>query len=358
MATEKEKLARWAFLDQLLSRGVFMSQKEIMDAYHGNPNTHINPISDKDTLSRLYLPSLRKDLDKFKSTLEKEGIRDMLECSRAEDDHRKLSYRYKKPGFSVMPYLTGGMTDGEYRSLISAINKLKSMLQNDKTFEEIRFAIQSRVEADYDKGPVLVDYEDNRKLTGREYRPLFYKAMKEKRALQVDYKTFKGKTMRFEFHPYLLKQYNERWFAFGLRVDNNYPYTSVPLDRLINTPKIIGDYYEERPDDYLDFFNNIIGVSKEKKATSLDVRHVYIRITDEEAWGRITTKPLPTQKEVCQFDKTRGYGEICLNVIPNPELYSKILSWGKGVVVISPSKVRASIKSMLQSISSQYEETY
>ena len=355
MAEQKNdaKRKRWTLLDSLLSQAKPLSQEQIFDAYR---QSGIKPS----------IPTLRKDLDIFKRALiaaKKQGMLvegrgGMKKLLTDGNDNRTRTYCYMEKGFSVLPFLKTELTDGEYRSLISAINKLRSVLQNDKTFEEIRFAIQSRVEADYDKGPVLVDYEDNRKLTGREYRPLFYKAMKEKRALQVDYKTFKGKTMHFEFHPYILKQYNERWFAFGLRVDNNYPYTSVPLDRLINTPKIIGDYYEERPDDYLDFFNNIIGVSKDKNATSHDVRHIYIRITDEEAWGRITTKPLPTQKEVCQFDKTRGYGEICLNVIPNPELYSKILSWGKGVVVISPSKVRASVESLLHSISSQYEETY
>ena len=330
MAEQKNdaKRKRWTLLDSLLSQAKPLSQEQIFDAYR---QSGIKPS----------VPTLRKDLDIFKRALiaaKKQGMLvegrgGMKKLLTDGNDNRTRTYCYMEKGFSVLPFLKTELTDGEYRSLISAINKLRSVLQNDKTFEEIRFAIQSRVEADYDKGPVLVDYEDNRKLTGREYRPLFYKAMKEKRALQVDYKTFKGKTMHFEFHPYILKQYNERWFAFGLRVDNNYPYTSVPLDRLI-------------------------GVSKDKNATSHDVRHICIRITDEEAWGRITTKPLPTQKEVCQFDKTRGYGEICLNVIPNPELYSKILTWGKGVVVISPSKVRASVESLLHSISSQYEETY
>lgn len=349
MATEREKLARWAFLDQLLSRGVFMSQKEIMEAYHGNPSTHISPASDKDSIQRLYLPSLRKDLDKFKSTLEKEGKRDMLECARAEDDHRKLSYRYREPGFTVMPYLTGGMTDVEYRSLVGAINKLQGVL-SPATFEEVRFAVQSRMETDYEKGPVYVDYEDNRRLKGREYRPLMYRAITEKRSLHIQYRKFNGAELEFDFHPYLLKQYNERWFVFGRKKGSHDPYTSIPLDRILSV-KADGDYSEDRPEGYLDYFQHRVGVSREKGES---IRHIVIRISDEGAWGRVTTKPLPTQAVDLEYDRSRGYGLICLDIVPNIELYAKILSWGEGVEIISDETVRNRFISLLKKIAKQY----
>lgn len=351
VATEREKLARWAFLDQLLSKGVFMSQKEIMEAYHGNPNTHIDPASVSDTISRLYRPSLRKDLDKFKSALEKEGKRDMLECSRAGDDHRKLSYRYKEPGFSVMPYLTGGMTDGEYRTLVGAINKLQGVL-NPATFEEVRFAVQSRMETDYEKGPVYVDYEDNRRLKGREYRPLMYRAITEKRNLHIVYRKYDGMESEFDFHPYLLKQYNERWFVFGCRKGRRDPYTSIPLDRIVSA-KAEGDYSEDRPGGYLDYFQHRVGVSRKKGES---VRHIVIRISDMDAWGRVTTKPLPTQKVIQAYDRSRGYGLISLDVIPNIELYTKILSWGVGIEILEDESVRSEFLILLEKISGRYPE--
>ena len=351
MATEREKLTRWAFLDQLLSKGVFMSQKEIMEAYHDNPNTHINLVSDKDTIQRLYLPSLRKDLDKFKSTLEKEGKRNMLECCRAEGDHRKLSYRYKEPGFSVLPYLTGGMTDGEYRSLVGAINKLQGVL-NPATFEEVRFAVQSRMETDYEKGPMYVDYEDNRRLKGREYRPLVYRAITEKKILHILYRKFNDVELEFDFHPYLLKQYNERWFVFGRRQESRDPYTSIPLDRIVSL-KENGCYTESRPDGYLDYFQNRVGVSRRKGES---VKHVVIKISDEDAWGRITTKPLPTLAVVQNYDRDCHHGVISLDIVPNIELYTKILSWGEGVEIVGDEEIRTEFVTLLKKISGKYPE--
>ena len=353
MATEKEKLARWSFLDSLLSQGKFISQEEIMVAYHQNPEIRIEPMSAGETLKRLYLPSLRKDLDKFKDKLTELGKRDLWEEVRSETDRRSLLYRYKVPGFSIIPHLTGGMTDAEYRTLAKFVAKLEGVV-NRAAYEELRFAILSRVETDYDKGPLIVDYEDNRRLRGREYRSLFYNAIKDKKVLQVDYETFKGKRMSFEFHPYLLKQYNERWFAFGMRIDNEEPYTSVPLDRLVTSPKVIGDYPEERQADYLGYFKERVGVSADRKEKIK--RHIVIRITDKEVWGRITTKPLNGQKELKAFDDKSGYGQISLDVFPNPEFYSKILSLGIGVEIESPAYVRAKMVELIKKISRIYLE--
>lgn len=353
MATEKEKLARWFFLDSLLSQGRFLSQKEIIEAYHRNPDIRIEPRSPKEALSSIYLPSLRKDLFRFKDKLKELGKSDMLEDARSETDRRSLLYRYKEAGFSIMPFLTGGMTDAEYRTLSKAIAKFKDVV-NPGAYEELRFALLSRVEADYDKGPVIVDYEDNRRLKGREYRPLFYNAIKDKLSLQVEYETFKGKRMSFEFHPYLLKQYNDRWFAFGLRVDKGEPYTSVPLDRLVGAPKTIRGYTEDRPDKYLDYFKERVGVSLDKREKKK--KHIIIRITDKDAWGRITTKPLNGQREVTSFNDNLSYGQICLDVFPTPELYVKILSWGEGVEIESPACVRARMVALLKKISGQYPD--
>ena len=357
MASKQNKEIRWRLLDSILSKGEPFSQEQIFAIYREKKIR----VTGND-----YLPSLRKDLDIFKKALKAIDKEDMLVVGRgalpkATDsglDHRTRTYYYREKGFSVIPYLTDGMTDYEYRNLIAVINRLKGTL-SEQTFEEVRFAILSRIEADYQKGPVIVDYEDNRRLKGREYLPVFYSAIKEKLALRVEYQTFKGKAFGFEFHPYLLKQYNERWFVFGLRPDKKNPYTNVPLDRIAKTPRVIGHYPETRPADYLDYFKNIVGVSKDRNAKARDVKHLVIRISDIDAWGRITTKPLPTQVVVTPFDETVGYGRISLDLYPNNELLSKILSWGS-TTEIEPSHggcaVRAKMVAIITKISEQYPE--
>lgn len=357
ITSKQNKETRWRLLDSLLAQGEPLSQDQIVAIY-------------KDQQIRVkgndYIPSLRKDLDIFKKALKAIDKQDMLVVGRgalpkiADSglDRRTRTYYYREKGFSVIPYLTDGMTDYEYHNLIAAINRLKGTL-SEQTFEEVRFAIQSRIETDYQKGPVIVDYEDNRRLKGREYLPVFYSAIRGKQSLHIEYQTFKGKAFGFEFHPYLLKQYNERWFVFGLRPDKKNPYTNVPLDRLTRMPRAIGHYPEDRPANYLDYFESIVGVSGDWKASAKDKKHLVVRISDIDAWGRITTKPLPSQSVVTPFNEKDGFGRISLDLYPNNELFSKILSWGDNVEIESSDDgydVRAKMIAMIKRISEQYSE--
>ena len=47
----------------------------------------------------------------------------------------------------------------------------------------------------------------------------------------MTFKGFQDKTSStFEFHPHILKQYNNRWFVFGLNKTNEIKEWSIPLD--------------------------------------------------------------------------------------------------------------------------------
>lgn len=317
----KTKEHRWEILDGLLANGTPMSQHEIFDAYK-----NAGLVSNVDSG---FLYSFQKDIAFFKAQLKKAGLPDMLVVDRVNEgvDKRFRLYYYKVPG-TKMEYITGGMTDSEYRNLVNAIAKLRGAV-SEETFQEIRFALQSRVEADYQKAP-YVDYEDNRRLKGREYRPLFYKAIVEKQILHIHYRTFKGAEFEYDFHPYLLKQYNERWFVFGLREKTRRIYTCVPLDRLETRPLVVGSYKEQIPEDYMEYFKFRVGVSNSPKES---VRHIELSIHDIDTWGRITTKPFPSQQIVSPFDEDSQTGVVSLDIIPNKEFFMKVLSLGDGVKI-------------------------
>lgn len=327
---KQSKEYRWEVLDGLLGQGVPLTQNQIFDEYQ-----RMGLVAKVDVG---FLPSFQKDIALFKNTLEKSGKLDMLVVNRVKDgDNRYRTYYYKEKGFSILPILTGGMSDSEYRHLVNAINKLKETV-SDETFEEVLFAIRSRVESDYQKGPIYVDYEDNRRLKGREYRPLFYRAMLEKQVLHIHYKTFRGEELEYDFHPYLLKQYNERWFAFGWSKPYG-PYTSVPLDRLEMPPVSSGHYSEDRPEKYSEkYFDIRVGVSNNLGATK---RHrIELSVHSLDAWGRITTKPFPTQKVVAEYNNEKQVGFISLEIVPNREFFSRLLSLGPEVEVTSPGEIR------------------
>lgn len=357
-------------MDHLLAQGSPISQRRIMEAYQSNIELRLieqakyNRKSDSEKRKLLdanYLATLRKDLSLFRATLNSIDLTNMLIVSRgAEDklydegkDNRTKMFSYRDPNFSIIPYLTDEMSDSEYRRLVATINKLKGVL-SEQTFEEIRFSVLSRVEADYGKGVQCVAYEDNRKLKGRQFRPIFYKAIIEKQVLRIKYKTFGGDEFEYDFHPYLLKQYNERWFAFGLLPLDGNRYFNIPLDRLTATPEPIGNYEELVSKGYMRHFDKMVGVTR---LSGKDLEHIVIKIHDINSWGRATTKPLVSQKTESEFDPDSGFGLISLDVFPNNELYSQLLSWGRNVEIVSPRHIREEMKEILQSLTSLYSET-
>ena len=244
------------------------------------------------------------------------------------------------------------MTDSEYSRLVKTIGKLKGIL-SEQTFEDIRFSVLSRVESDYGKGIQCVEYEDNRRLKGRQFRPTIYNAIKDRQILHIKYKTFKGVEYEYDFHPYLLKQYNDRWFAFGFHPDDGNRYFNVPLDRLMTDPIPVGHYEESVPANYSQHFDSIVGVTRLDESV---MEHIVIKIHDIDSWGRAITKPLVSQQIENDFDTTAGFGIITLDVYPNNELYSKLLSWGKAIEVVSPANVRDEMKMIVDAIVHYYND--
>ncbi len=367
MSKTSDKQLRWRFLDHLLSQGRPISQIEIMEAYQSNPDLRQikseeygrkNWTKQLEALIRTYRPTLRKDLTIFRATLTKNGLPNMLIVERGAEekqyedgkDLRTKLFRYQDPHFSIIPYLTCGMTDSEYSRLVKTIEKLKGIL-SDRTYDEIRFSVLSRVESDYGKGVQCVEYEDNRRLKGRQFRPTIYNAIKNRQILHVKYKTFKGQEYEYDFHPYLLKQYNDRWFAFGLHPEDGNRYFNVPLDRLVTDPVPVGHYEEPIPANYSRHFDSIVGVTR---IDGSDMEHIIVKIHDIDSWGRAITKPLVSQQIENNFDPTTGYGTIAIDVYPNDELYSKLLSWGKDIEVVSPANVREEMKLIVEEIANRY----
>ena len=77
----------------------------------------------------------------------------------------------------------------------------------------------------------------------------------------LTYQRFGDKTsLNIDLSPYLLKQYNDRWYLIGSTTDDDKILT-LPLDRIVEIqPSKIQDY-KNPPDDFDEYFDDIVGVS-------------------------------------------------------------------------------------------------
>jgi predicted DNA-binding transcriptional regulator YafY len=199
----------------------------------------------------------------------------------------------------------------------------------------------------------VIHFENNPYASGLEYIPILYRAIIYKTPLKVVSKSFsKDKEEEYEFHPYYLKQYNNRWFVFGFNVLENKIFKKA-LDRFKSIKELKTEYiYSEiNFDEYLE---DVIGVSIEKEQ---EPQKVKLRVS-KELWPYVKTKPIHEsqssggKENLNTLDK--GYIDITLDVVLNYELESKILERGEGFEVLEPLELRNRLVKRIRVLAEKY----
>lgn len=223
-------------------------------------------------------------------------------------------------------------------------------------FENTQLLLDTYREVESGMNQIQSSLEQN--LKNIDLLPHFYKAIANKQVLRFYYQRFGQEPFTLTFHPQFLKEYNGRWFVFGDADREPYQAYNVPLDRIVGEVCEVDDveYIPAPKGFYQEFFNNIIGVTREKDAK---VEEVIIRTKSEYQHGLLLTKPLHhSQEEVLPFGEHDGlwYGEVRLTIEPNRELRGRILLYGENLEVISPQSLQEQIKEILKRQILQYSE--
>jgi hypothetical protein len=221
-------------------------------------------------------------------------------------------------------------------------------------FENTQLLLDTNRETESGTNHIRSSLEQN--LTNIDLLPVFNKAITDRRVLRFSYQRFGQESFELIFHPQFLKEYNGRWFVFGEANREPFKAYNVPLDRIVGEVSIVDDveYIPAEKGFYQGFFNNIIGVTREKGAK---VEQVVIRTKSEYQHGLLLTKPLHhSQKETLPFGEHDDgcYGEVTLTIEPNRELRGRILMYGENLEVMQPQSIREQIMEVLKKQLNQY----
>ncbi len=253
-------------------------------------------------------------------------------------DGHKVYYRYEDMNFSINNQPLNESEENQLRETLLTLSRFKGMPQFEWMNE-----ITTRLDAGLGlskQGEQIIEFEQNDYLKGLENITPLYNAILYKKVLQIAYKSFKSENPKpITFHPYYLKQYKNRWFCFGLNAEVT-QISNLALDR-IELIKELNQVYIPIEINFIEYFEDVIGVTVEK-----DVKpdKILLKIS-HELFPYIETKPLHGSQKIKV--KTNDYVLIEIEVIPNYELESLILSFGEGLEVISPETLRQKIKKRL-----------
>ncbi len=258
---------------------------------------------------------------------------------------KKFYYRYEDLSFSINNQPLNNMEAEQIKSALQIFSRFSGTPQ----FEWVNEMIP-RLESKFglvDRKKEVISFQSNLDLKGLHFIAPIFNAIINERVLNVSYKDFKSQeSYPLTFHPYYLKQYNERWFAFGLNADKEISNWNLALDR-IEALSETNLKYEKSERDWDEYFFDIIGVTRPE---GISLEKIALLFSSDVA-PYVITKPLhPTQKH---RQLPEGL-EVVIEVIPNFELERLIISFGDQVKVISPESLRKKISQQLTAAANQY----
>jgi hypothetical protein len=148
-------------------------------------------------------------------------------------NNRRVYYRYENLSFSINNQPLNNSEAEQIKSALQIFSRFSGTPQFEWVNEmipmlESKFGLIERKKE-------IISFESNIDLSGIHFlTPLFHAIINE-RVLLVQYKDFKSpEPYPITFHPYYIKQYNNRWFVFGLNADNQNSSWNLALDRIVS----------------------------------------------------------------------------------------------------------------------------
>lgn len=105
----------------------------------------------------------------------------------------------------------------------------------------------------------VVGFEQNPYLKGLNFFTELFYAIVNRQVLRIGYKSFHSEKRDYILHPYYLKQYNNRWFLFGLNHDLG-KITNLALDRILTVEPGDLPYIGNLQIDFEAYFEEVVGV--------------------------------------------------------------------------------------------------
>ena len=248
---------------------------------------------------------------------------------------KKCFYRYSDPSFTIF---NNELTVEEITKLTSTIDMLgryrggnNGWLEEVISSLELRFGIKANREN-------IVSFEHNDLLHGLDFLSELIDCAIFHQPLNLLYRTYDGIETDVIIHPYHVKQYNNRWFLFGLEESSSGGrIANRPLDRIVKFTKANVAFIPNTTIDFSTRFNDVVGVTIPED----DVKKETIILKfDAQRFPYVVSKPIHhSQKILSDQDCT-----IQIEVRPNKELESMIFSYFPHVEVLSPAKLREEFK--------------
>lgn len=261
--------------------------------------------------------------------------------------NRRTYFFYKNKDFSISKRPLTGEDAERLKETLLTLQRFKGLPQFDWVEE-----MSARLHKFMDLGDVknsVISFDANPHLEGLAWIEPLYQAILGQDPLVVHYLPFDKFLETHQISPFLLKQYNKRWFVL-CKTDQVDHLTTLALDRiqgLFPGSHPFDPYPEDNPDD---FFEDVVGVTnppdKDPEVLVLDI--------EKSLWPYVRTKPLHGSQKLIKSTVSLDWVRVELTLKTNYEFYSVLLSHGARIRVVSPESSKNQMKKLIEDMAKLY----
>ena len=335
---KKNAIMRYKILDSLLSnRNRYFSISELLEK--------VNEALELDGMEPVSRRCIEKDLNTLVCAPYEAAIERVWY-------HGKKCIRYAEEGFSIF---TKKLTEEEENLLSEVLNTIGQFDGLD-TFEWLD-SLKKRL--DIKEHRRIIQFDSNPYFEGRNLIGSLFTAISNKQVLALKYHTFKDPQVKeVVVYPYLLKEYNNRWFLIVGVEDGT--ILNFALDRIDDFKPMPHIDYIEPDEDLESRFDDIVGVTLFKDKPTEDI----LLWINEEGYQYVKTKPLHgSQRDVKgeedkavreRYPALQGGRFFRLQCILNYEIEQLLMSKMNQLVVLEPATLKDSLINRIKKMDSLY----
>lgn len=354
MPTNKNAMTRYMILDELLS-----------SRYH---NYSLDDLTEEvsNRLVELYPQSdgvVRRTIEKDVKYLESEGPF-LAEIERytvpafskeTQKTYNKQCLRYANPSYSIFKKKMSSEESYLLHEALSILGQFEG-LPNLDALERLRLGLrinrkQKKI-ISFAKNPL-----ENSNLLGE-----LFVAISQLQVIKLNYHTFNAQEDIHEtnLHPYLLKEYNRRWFLIAA-AESDGKILTFPLDRIDKVVPLPSHKYIEYDGDINEQFEDIIGVTLYDEKP---VEHIIFWVDDKSKYYVLTKpihesqKPIRGEKEEnlrTKYPQLSGGHFFSIDCKYNYELIRELCSFGKDLIVLSSGEeVKNEVMKRIKEMNERY----
>jgi predicted DNA-binding transcriptional regulator YafY len=268
-----------------------------------------------------------------------------------EYNRYRKAYRYSDDNYSIdnIP-----LNEEEMNSVIFA-SRLLDQFRGVEIFRQFTGSVRKIAEAidvwrefDDETFRTAIDFEKAYETGGTEFMGQVIDAIKNRCAVKLKYRAFTARSGSVSIiHPYLLKEYRNRWYMVGFS-ERYRKVRTYCLDRFLNLEKDESIKFIISKFDAKKYYSDVIGISvMNREPLEIDVAFSEIQAQ------YLFKQPLHSSQQRLADEK--GKIVFRFRVVPNYEFISFIMGLGKEAEVLRPKSIRTKIAKRFQESLEKYK---